>query len=239
MEPPKNKGFLQIFDQTQAQSVQNEFEAILFDFDYTLVDSSAAITECIGFAFRELGLPEASAGKAPQIIGLPLHEMFLRLVGADHVEKLEEFVHLYRRRADEVMESKTILFASVPETLEKLSKCGIVLGIVSTKGRFRIRPILEREKILQYFQVIVGGEDVSAYKPNPEGLLGAIRQLRSNRAHSLYVGDSIIDAETAMRANVPFVAVLSGETPKERFVNYPAYGFIHDLGELPAVVGCE
>jgi len=49
------------------------------------------------------------------------------------------------------------------------------------------------------------------------------------------VGDSVTDAETAARAEVPFVAVLSGVTPREEFRSYPTYAILGDLTGLPGL----
>jgi phosphoglycolate phosphatase len=108
----------------------------------------------------------------------------------------------------------------------------MAIGIVSTKFRRRIEEILGREDLLEPFDVIVGGEDVSRHKPDPEGLLAAIERLGGSPSGSLYVGDSVTDAETARRAGVPFAAVLNGVTPREAFKDYPVYKILDNLGEL-------
>jgi len=51
---------------------------------------------------------------------------------------------------------------------------------------------------------------------------------------SLYVGDSVVDAQTASRAGVRFVAVLSGVTPLEHFGPYRVERILHGLVDLPA-----
>ena len=73
---------------------------------------------------------------------------------------------------------------------------------------------------------------MSRHKPDPEGLLAAIERLGGSPSGSLYVGDSVTDAETARRAGVPFAAVLNGVTPREAFKDYPAYRILDDLDEL-------
>ena len=80
-------------------------------------------------------------------------------------------------RRTEVMAEMTSVFPSVRAVLEVLSGRGLSLGIVSTKFRYRIKGILQREGLERFFRVIVGGEDVSAHKPDPSGLLGAVRAL--------------------------------------------------------------
>jgi phosphoglycolate phosphatase len=214
------------------------FQTVIFDFDYTLADSSRGVIECINFTLNNLGLPAVSAEMICQTIGLSLPDIFLELAGQQHIAKCDEFARLFIKRADEVVADLTVLLDSVPRTIELLKRHGIALGIVSTKFRYRIETILRRENLLKPFDVIIGGEDVSEYKPDPEGLLAAIERLESVPSKSLYVGDSVTDAETAKRAKVPFVAVLSGVTPKDAFRDYNVYGILENLCELPDLIGC-
>ncbi len=60
--------------------------------------------------------------------------------------------------------------------------------------------------------MIVGGEDVTCEKPDPEGLLKAVETLGRDKQDVLYVGDSLVDAKTAQSAGVDFAAVLTGTT---------------------------
>ena len=59
---------------------------------------------------------------------------------------------------------------------------------------------------------MVGGEDVQAAKPSPEGVKFALEHLGSTPQETLYIGDSTVDAETAQNAGVDFAGVLNGMT---------------------------
>ena len=61
----------------------------------------------------------------------------------------------------------------------------------------------------------------------------AIEKLGKPPSQTVYVGDSVVDAETAQRANVSFVAVLSGVTPKTAFRDYAPLAIIDNLRMLP------
>lgn len=214
--------------------MKHQFQTVIFDFDYTLADSSRGVIECINFALDELGLPTVSAELARQTIGLSLSETFLKLTGRQ--DNSDEFARLFIKRADEIMVDMTILFDSSAGIAKLLKRQGVALGIVSTKFRRRIEAILKRENLLNLFDVIIGGEDVLEYKPDPKGLLKALEKLGSTPSSSLYVGDSVTDAETATRAGVPFVAVLSGVTPKDAFRNCGVYRILERLSELPGLI---
>jgi phosphoglycolate phosphatase len=163
-----------------------------------------------------------------------LTEAFSSLAGQDNPANGGEFADLFTQRADEVMTASTSLIEGVAPTLGELRSRGIRLGIVSTKFRYRIEEILARDRLLDVFDAVVGGEDVSKHKPDPEGLIRARELLGSPLSQVLYVGDTEVDAETAARAGTAFLAVLSGATPREAFGTYPVAGIIETLSELPA-----
>ena len=109
-------------------------------------------------------------------------------------------------------------------------------GIVSTKFRYRIDSLLARDDLSHLFDIIIGGEDVEREKPDPTGLSVAVDRLGAPADSTLYVGDSVTDAETAKRAGVPFAAVLTGTTEAEAFSEYNALGILISLVDLPGLV---
>lgn len=207
-------------------------QAIIFDFDYTLADSSEGVIECINFALDRLGLPLAADAEIRKTIGLSLPDALVMLVGREYVGDTDAFTRLFIERADEVMTDMTELFDIVPETVAALQKLGIQLGIVTLKYRYRIESVLRREQLTDAFEVIIGFEDVSEQKPNPTGLLTAVEKLECVRQNCFYVGDSVTDAKTAQRANVDFIAVLSGVTPRAAFEDYDVYTVLKDVSGL-------
>ena len=213
----------------------HELESIVFDFDYTLADSSDAVIDCVNYGLGKLGLPAAPPEAIRRTIGLALPETLQALAGEDDLDRAGEFYDLFVERADEVMLDGTVLLESVPEVVRDLGRRA-KLGIVSSKYRSRIETILRRERLLDQFGAIVGGEDVPVLKPDPTGLRQALEMLGSPPERSLYVGDTVTDAETAQRAGVPFVAVLSGVTTRSELAIYPTVAIIEDITGLPGLV---
>lgn len=207
-------------------------QAIIFDFDYTLADSSRGVIACFNFAFDRLGLPIADDATIRQTIGLTLPDALVMLGGKEYTRYTDAFTQLFMERADEIMADNTQLFEVVPETVETLRDLGIQLGIFSLKYRYRIETVLKREALLDAFEVIIGAEDVSEYKPNPKGLLVAMERLGCVRENCLYVGDSLTDAKTAQRADTDFIAVLSGVTPRATFEDHDVYAILGDVSGL-------
>ena len=211
-------------------------QAIIFDFDYTLADSSRGVIACFNFALNKLGLPLADDAVIRQTIGLPLPDALVVLGEKEYSPYTDEFTRLFLECADEIMADSTQLFDAVPETITALRNFGIRLGIFSLKYRYRIEAVLKREQLLDAFDVIIGAEDVSEHKPNPKGLLAVVERLDCDRQNCLYVGDSVTDAKTAQRADIDFIAVLSGVTPRAVFDDYNFYAVLKDVSRL---VGLE
>ncbi len=207
--------------------------AIVFDFDYTLADSSPAVIACAAHAFERMGLPPVSADAVRATIGLSLPETLVRLTGEAQRPRAEEFRGYFRELSDKIMVAQTTLFPFVPQTVRALLRRGLRLGIVSTKFRCRIEDVLERDGLAGAFDPIVGGDDVAEFKPAPEGLLAAAAKMEQPREAVLYVGDSVTDAETAGRAGIPFAAVLSGTTPAEAFKSYRPTAVFENIAALP------
>ncbi|HHX63747.1 MAG TPA: HAD-IA family hydrolase, partial [Chloroflexi bacterium] len=200
--------------------MRGQIQTIVFDFDYTLADSSPAVIDCVNYALDKLGLPGASVEQVCATIGLSLENTFHALTEAGSEEQCREFIRLFVQRADEIMVERTTMLPDTQQAVQLLRQSGRTLGIVSTKFRRRIEAVLRREGLLDLFAVIIGGEDVPEHKPNPRGLRMAVEALGADDASTLYVGDSLTDAETARRADLPFVAVLSGVTPARDFERY-------------------
>lgn len=213
-----------------------QFDAVVFDFDFTLADSFRGIVVCANHALQVMGLPPTTPDKIRKTVGYSLPESLVRLVGEEHSARGGEYMRLFVEKADEVMADLTFVYDYVPETMEHLRGRGLRLGIVSTKYRYRIVDVLGREGLLEPFEVIVGGEDVSEFKPDPESLNLALGKLAISPEAVLYVGDSVVDAEAAMRAGVPFAAVLSGSTPRDAFSEYEARMILGSVRDLTSIL---
>lgn len=213
-----------------------DLQSVIFDFDYTLADSSPGVIECINFALHTMGHERVSNEAACRTIGLSLAETFLTLGEHHEPERCHEFHQLFVQRAEDVMVQSTVLYETVPAVVEALQARGLRLGVVSTKYRRRIHDVLKRESLLHGFQVVIGGDDVERHKPHPEGLFEAMKRLECSPASVLYVGDSLVDAELAKRAAVPLVVVLSGVTPRDHFDTYEPVTVLENISQLPRLL---
>lgn len=206
---------------------------VLFDFDYTLGDSSEAIIDCFNTGLRGLGLPEATSEAIRRTIGLPIVDSLVAVAGEAARERGDEFRAAWRQRSDRIMVPGTRLLPGVRAAVDALHGERRMLGVVSTKYRVRLDGVLEREGLRDRFAVVLGGDDVATPKPAPEGLILAMDRVGVSARETLYVGDSIVDAEAAERAGVRFAAVLTGVTRRDELLRRRVAAWLPNLAGLP------
>ena len=154
------------------------------------------------------------------------------LSGVTDADTLETYRKEYVKEADQYMTANTRLFPETEEVLHALKARGALIGIISTKYRYRIMELLGKKLPEGFIDIIIGGEDVKEAKPSPEGLLLAISRLGCPKEQVLYLGDSTVDAETAQNAGVDFAGVLHGMTTCEELAVYPHVDILPDLTPL-------
>lgn len=211
--------------------------AIVFDFDLTLADSRQGFIVCHEYAASRTGLTPPDPDAIGRTIGTPLPLAFRQLYGIEDEDLTQRYIRLYQERADEVMTDLTVMLDGAAAAIKALSGAGIRLAIVSQKLRYRVEDVCRREALLKSFAVILGGEDVPAFKPDPRGILLAVEQLGTNPAETPYVGDTVIDAEAATRAGTPFFAVLTGYADAGDFARYAPIAVLDCVGDLPTHLG--
>ena len=206
--------------------------AVLFDFDFTLADSSEGVVVCMNHALGRLGLPPAPADAIRRTIGLDLHTALRILAGDEWRSREGEFFDHYVSKADEVMLAHTSFLPGAARVLRALRDSGLRTGVVTTKVRHRVEDALERDGLRALVDVVVGFDDVARPKPAPDGLLRAAGSLGIAIGDCVYVGDSEVDAMAAQGAGMAFVAVLSGTTGDDVFARYPARAVLRGVDEI-------
>jgi len=180
---------------------------VLFDYDGTLLDSTAITYESFKEAFAELGYGDLGLEFFRREFSMNHHEMYRKMgVREEDVKRVENIWWGYW---DE-MRGDIKLFPETTPTLEKLNSLGIGVGLVSDGKGSRIRDDLEKFGIGKYFSVVVVREDVNENKPSPKGLLAALSRIKRKGAECIYVGDRIEDIKAGRAAGATTGCVCNG-----------------------------
>ena len=104
------------------------YKAVLFDFDFTLGDSTGPIVAAAQDALRVMGYPEPTAEAVHRTIGYRLQETYTLLTGDPSPEQQERFTQLFRDVSREIEE--TVLLPGAWELLTHLRGAGVQVAIV-------------------------------------------------------------------------------------------------------------
>lgn len=212
-------------------------QAVVFDFDYTLGDSTDGIVICTNAALEQLGCDPVSEQTIRPTVGLTLEEMYAVFTGDADPERAGSFSKLFIDKAETVVPEHTFLLPGVEETLRRIHAEGIPIGIVTTKYHGQIEQILKRTHTTELVSYIVGADDVTYQKPDPESIWKILTEMNLDISEILYVGDSLVDAKTAQAAGADFAAVTTGTTTEEQFADYPHIAVMSSLQEVPGILG--
>ncbi|HEV3117509.1 MAG TPA: HAD-IA family hydrolase [Gemmataceae bacterium] len=193
--------------QPDARATPSQLRAVVFDFDGTLVDSYAAITASVNHVRATHDLPPLPEAEVRKHVGRGPANLLEHTVPAGDAEKdLAE----YKAHHPSVLKSGTRLLPGVTQTLPILHAHGLRLAVCSNKLRGFTLELLDIFGLSKLFQAVIGPEDAPRIKPAPDMLLAALHRLGVTRTEALYVGDMVVDIETARSAGVRVWVVTTG-----------------------------
>ena len=206
--------------------------SIIFDLDGTLIDSAKDIQWVANKALSEIGVTPISYQEAVSFIGEGAPLFVKKMIKARSIESskhdflLEQFLKFYEGATQF---SKP--YDDVVTVLEILSSSHD-LGICTNKPLKPALKILKHLKLEHFFKCVTGGDNEFGRKPDPRPLLSTSSSVGDGIC--IYVGDSEVDAETAKRADVPFLLFSEGyrKTPVDQIPHTYQFSSFDKLPEL-------
>ena len=216
-----------------------KYKRYLFDFDYTLVNSEAAILKCFHLTLAEQGCTDPGDDVMRHAIGLAMLKACGIILGTEDEANIRAFIKNYTVNADRYMTAGTHFYPHTVATLRTLREQGAKIGIISSKTRHRIQEKFDQDGVADLVDHILGSDDVQEHKPSPEGINKALAYFGVPREAVLYTGDSYVDAGAAQAAGVDFAGVTTGTTCAADLATYPHVAILQDIGELATLAAAQ
>ena len=210
---------------------------VILDFDGTLGDTRANIVLTMQQTLEALAYPVASEEAIAATIGLPLEEGFVVLVPGISQDEVARCARTYR----EIFEKNRqwlvpALFPHVKETLARMSADGYVLTVASSRSSRSLKGFLHDMEVDSNISYVLGADNVSRAKPDPEPVLQTLRDLGYSAQETLVVGDMPVDILMGKRAGARTCAVTYGNASRLQLAEAGADHILDDFAQLPEIL---
>ena len=190
-----------------------------FDFNFTIADTTDDIVAAVNATFKNMGLKACSENDIINTIGLSLKDAYITLQADFSDEHIACFCKEIQTRTIQVGQ-KAYIYQGVKELFQWLHFHNYKIGIVTSNDIKVVKKLLEMNESYPYVDVVIDGNSVPFTKPNPAPILHAMNLVGADHSESVFIGDCLIDARAAKKANIDFVAVLTGWESKKRFLDF-------------------
>jgi len=207
-----------------------QYDLIVFDWDGTVMDSTAVIANSIQSACRDLDLTVPSDEVARHVIGLGLDQALRYAVPSAGAERHADLVARYRHHFFS-QENAMPLFAGAEQLIKDLRADGYFLAVATGKGRHGLDRALNASNMAQHFHSTRTAEETLS-KPDPTMLNEILEELEVSAVRALMVGDTTHDLQMAINAGVPSLGMTHGAHPEAQLLELKPLALLDDFAAL-------
>ena len=205
---------------------------IIYDLDGTLIDSTEAIVETFNRVIEEQGEEACPARSIGEMIGLPLTKMFQRVLPEEKHDKIQacwdRFIIIYA----DVGPKKTRILPGAEETLKYFKGAGYLQSIATTKRGDVASHLLNALGLRDYFDLVLGINDVATPKPAPDIINLTLKRLDVKPKESVFVEDTTIGLESGKKAGVHIIGITTGTHDRQKLASLKPNYIVDSLKEL-------
>jgi phosphoglycolate phosphatase len=216
---------------------------VLFDLDGTLLDTASDIARALNYTLADYSLAPLPVSDVTRMVGRGSPILIDRaaaaqgrvLTEAHRAEMVERFFDHYGA-LEKCNESDAQPYPGAREALRTLHEAGMRIAVVTNKQRRFANELLHRLDLMQWIDVVVGGDTCERRKPDPQPLLFACASLALSPSQAVMVGDSSNDVAAARAARIPVICVPYGYNEGQDPYSLACDAMIESLAELPELL---
>lgn len=207
-----------------------QFDLIVFDWDGTLMDSTASIVHAVQAAAVDIGVTPPSDERARHIIGLGLYEALEYampgLTSDLYAALCERYRYHYLARDHEL-----VLFDGAGALVDSLSTQGYMLAVATGKTRKGLDRAFSQSGLGKVFHDSRCADECHS-KPHPQMLLELMDAFAVAPERTLMIGDTTHDLLMAKNAGTASLAVSYGAHPRTELLTLASAGCVDSVAEL-------
>ena len=194
---------------------------VLFDLDGTLVDTAPDLVLAHNHVMQKFGFKTKSIDEIKALVGMGAKTMMSKTLWSQAKEELKtvkekktkdkmvaEFINFYGNNI--LVESK--LVNGVKEFLTWCKENKISMAVCTNKQEHLANDLLKKIGISNFFEFVAGCDTFDYCKPDGRHLTSVVEILGGNLKKTIMIGDSEVDAKSAINASLPFILLEDGYT---------------------------
>ena len=185
-----------------------KYDLVIFDLDGTLMDTSKSITKTVNSAMEELGKKQYSIDECVKFVGGGVSGLARNILGKEKYTDVtnEEMEKVIRKYYDIYFDYGVEPYEGIPELLDFLEQNGVKKGIVTNKDHETALFAVDKKLSKWKFDGIFGSNEKEyPNKPNPYNVDKMAQNLNISKEKILFVGDMLVDVNTAKNAGIDIV----------------------------------
>lgn len=222
----------QPFDEGRSAGVRkNKYKVIIFDWDGTLVNSTARIIDSMQLSATTVEMPTVADQAIQQIIGLGLPEALKILWPQITATELELMRTHYSQNFSFHSDVCADFFPNALTFFAELHAMGYTLAVATGKTRRGLDEMLEGLSVREVFQITRCADETTS-KPDPHMLNEILDELSLLSSEALMVGDTSFDLDMAKEIKMDSVGMTHGAHSNKILLASGAKALCHDLNHL-------
>jgi HAD superfamily hydrolase (TIGR01509 family) len=204
------------------------YDAFIFDIDGTLTSTNELIFATFNHVTEKYLNKSYSPNEIISFFG-PTEDVILKnWMGNRYDDARRDYYKFYADNHDAMAH----IFPGILDIVGMIKKEGLPLAIFTGKGRKSSEITLSKIGLLDYFDMIISGDDVVNHKPDPEGINKFLSGFKLNPDRVLMIGDAPADVIAARHAGIKCASVLWDSYAKEEVLKLKSDYVFHSIEEL-------
>ena len=214
-----------------------DMKCVIFDLDGTLLYTLDDLLNATNYALEQLGFKKRTLYEVKSFVGDGVSKLIERALGSNCTydimrECLDIFKDYYSKNACKC----TKPYDGIISALQFLRAKNIKIAVNSNKYDSAVKSLC-KNYFGELISIALGESRDCPRKPCPDGVNKILEYLKSNKDQAIYVGDSLIDVQTAKNAQLPCISVSWGYCDKNILIKSNA-NVVNNADELVKKICC-
>lgn len=214
-------------------------QLVIFDLDGTLLNTIDDLATSTNHALEYYGYPKHALSEYPYFVGNGISKLIERALPAEArtdstITKVrEEFVCYYQQHKTDLSH----IYPGITELLKALRQAGSKLAVASNKYHQGTIELIHYFFGEHLFDVVLGQRENVPAKPDPSIVYEILERTKINPTHSLYIGDSGVDMQTASNCGITSIGVTWGFRTEEELKENNACYIANETADIAKIAG--